>query len=97
MDFSRTKPSKNFQDYTNLLYKLLSPWEPESDVGLGFPTELRTNKHFLDMLRNNMTNEFWNNFLLEGGSRPHKNFDFHQEDFDTHSNLRKKNQEYDKY
>lgn len=111
-DFSKVKTSKNFEDRTDLLYKFLSPWDynpspdlykrfskPELDRLVADANKGKQTK-FLEIFRERMRNEFLRNFLFEGGNRAHKNFDFHQEDFDTHSNLRKKSRNgpaYDNY
>lgn len=112
MDFSRTKPSKRFEDRTDLLYKFLSPWDqnagpdlykrftkPELDRLVADASKGQYT-NFNEIFRERMRNEFLRNFFMEGGNRAHKNFNFYQEDFDTHSNLRKKSRHgraYDNY
>lgn len=112
MDFSKSKPSNRLEDRTDLLYSLLSPWDhtpvpdltkrfskPELDRLVADANKGKYTK-FLEIFRERMRNEYLRNFFFEGGNRAHKNFDFHQEDFDTHSNLRKKSRNgpaYDNY
>lgn len=103
----RTKlgpPSNRFEDRTDLLYKLLSPWDRNASPDLytrftgpeleRLAKDAQKGKYtkFLEIFRERMRNEFLRNFFMEGGNRAHKNFDFYQEDFDQYSNMRKRNQ-----
>lgn len=63
----------------NVVYK----WSPEEEK------RLMSGEDVLNILRERMKNEFMYNFLNR--KSPSNNFDFHKEDFDTHSNLRGKN------
>lgn len=111
MDLTKTKPSKNFQDNTDRgwLRDVLSIYDPSlmynEDTGgvmdwtTGEKRRLKKGEDVLNILRERMRNEYLRNFLFEGLNKSTRPFDFHKEEFDTHSSLRKKSQgsAYDNY
>lgn len=106
MDFRKVKPSKNFVDQSSsqrsLLSALLDPYAPWPDGSFDWDKKelgrLGKGEDAINLLRDRMKKLFWDNFLMEG-NRPRRNFDFHKEEFDTHSNQRKRSQgsSYDNY
>lgn len=111
MDLSKVKPSKNFKDSTDrpLLRYLLSIYDPSmnydeetgghQDWSYGEKKRLKKGEDVLNLLRERMRNEYIRNFFMEGGNRSTRPFNFHREEFDTHSSIRKKSNgsAYDNY
>lgn len=105
MDFRNTKPSKNFSDKTgdtkrSVLSYLLAPWDQYSaDWDANELRRVEKGEDVLNILRERMRNMFLRNFIMEGGNKSIRPFDFHKEEFDTHSSLRKKSSgsAYDNY
>lgn len=106
MDFTKTKPSNRVQDYSgdktrDLRSYLFSPYMPWDDGSFDWTaneeSRLKKGEDILNILRERMKNVFLENWL--GINRNDSNFDFHREQFQTHSNLRKKSQgsSYDNY
>lgn len=108
MDFRNSKPSKNFVDQTgdtkrSIRSQLLDPYAPWEnlipDWNANELGRIEKGEDVLNILRERMKNLFLRNFFMEGGDKSIRPFDFHKEDFDTHSSLRKKSRgsAYDNY
>lgn len=76
------------------------PWDREmQDWNADELGRIKKGENVLNILRERMKNMYIRNFFMEGLDKSIRPFDFHKEEFDTHSSLRKKSRgsAYDNY